>query len=309
MVGYSGGVDSTVLLHAMKTLGLPVHAVHVNHGLQAPADGWALHCKNQCEQWGVPFTGLIVEVNPGQQGQEGQARLARYRAIFDWMEAGGHQLLVCAHHRDDQLETILLQLFRGSGLRGVGGMRRLGPVGVDRHLHPGLLLGRPLLDCSKQEITAYAKAHQLEHVEDPSNTNTRYRRNWLRQELLPQLQDHFPQSPGALLRLADFFQAHYDQEDLQTAQNSGAAMLRGGLLHLPAWRGLDESTQINSLRQWLLAHGVRCGQRKLLELARQLRIEKGGIRAVAKGWQVRISRQQAQLQLNTLDKDSSLEQH
>ena len=296
VVGYSGGVDSTVLLHALLATGVPVHAVHVNHQIQQQANTWELHCKTQCEEWGVPFTALRVDVEPGDLGLEGQARVVRYRAIFNWMKANQHTVLLCAHHLDDQLETVLLQLLRGSGLRGVGGMRQIGPVGVDRHLHPELLLCRPLLNCSKTSLLEYASLHQLQHIQDPSNNDTTLRRNWVRHELLPSLEEHFPQSPKALLQLAEFFQAHYSEEDSNTEANAPQVVSAAGALQLTQWRELDETTQLNTIRHWLLGQGVRCGKLKLIELARQLRINKGGIREVKKGWQVKVSRQQAQLQ-------------
>lgn len=295
VVGYSGGVDSTVLLHALHALGAPVHALHVNHQIQNQANDWELHCKTQCEQWGVPFTALRVNVEPGDLGLEGQARVVRYRAMFNWMKTQGHTVLLCAHHRDDQLETVLLQLLRGSGLRGVGGMRAIGPVGVDRHLHPEIVLGRPLLNCSKESLLEYAHQHQLKHIEDPSNDDTALRRNWVRHELLPSLEEHFPQSPKALLQLAEHFQAHYSNEDSHTEACAPHVVSAAGELQLIPWRELDESLQLNTLRHWLLGQGVRCGKLKLLELARQLRIHKGGIRAVKKGWHVKVSRQQALL--------------
>lgn len=298
VVGYSGGVDSTVLLHALSAMKVPVHAVHVNHQLQAEAGAWEAHCKDQCQQLDIPFTALPVTVQVGHSGLEGQARLARYRAIFGWMKANAHTVLLCAHHQNDQLETVLLQLLRGSGLRGVGGMRNIGPVGVDRHLHPELLIGRPLLNCSKASLLDYALLHQLKYIEDPSNLNTNLRRNWVRHELLPTLQMHFPQTPKALQQLAEHFQTHYFEEDSRTSSGAEQVVAPDGALLLAAWRGLDESLQLNTLRHWLLGQGVRCGRLKLIELARQLRINKGGAREVMKGWQVNIHRQLAHLKHN-----------
>jgi len=306
VVAYSGGADSTVLLHALHAMGLPLHAVHVNHQIQMQADAWEAHCKSQCEQWGVPFTALRVKVEPSDSGLEGQARVERYRAIFNWMKANQHHVLLCAHHRDDQLETVLLQLLRGSGLRGVGGMRAVGPVGVDRHLHPELLLCRPLLNCSKPSLLDYARENRLPHIEDPSNHDTALRRNWVRHELLPSLEEHFPQSPKALLQLAEFFQAHYSAEDSDTQAMAPQVISDTGGLQLIQWRVMDDSAQLNSLRHWLLSQGVRCGKLKLIELARQLRINKGGIREVKKGWQVKVSRQQAHL-VHSDPKDKSIE--
>ena len=307
VVAYSGGVDSTVLLHALWALHMPLHAVHVNHRLQPQANDWELHCETQCQKLGVPFTALRVDVHQGSDGLEGAARLARYRAIFEWMKLQGHTVLLCAHHLDDQLETVLLQLFRGSGLRGVGGMRALGPVGVDRHLHPELRLGRPLLACSKADILNYAREHQLGHVVDLSNEDITLRRNWVRHELLPSLAEHFPQGPKALLQLAAHFQAHYSNEDARADEAAQQAVGSTGELLLEPWLALDESVQLTTLRHWLLGQGVRCGKLKLLELARQLRIRKGGVRQVNKGWAVKVSKGLARLQ-HTLQKDTGFEQ-
>ena len=307
VVAYSGGVDSTVLLHALGALHVPLHAVHVNHRLQPQANDWELHCETQCKMLGVPFTALRVDVHQGSDGLEGAARLARYRAIFEWMTLHGHTVLLCAHHLDDQLETVLLQLFRGSGLRGVGGMRALGPVGVDRHLHPELKLGRPLLNCRKAEILEYARIYQLDHVVDPSNADTTLRRNWVRHALLPDLAKHFPQSPNALLQLAAHFQAHYSGEDAQADEAMQHVVAPNGDLQLVPWLALDALAQVNALRHWLLGQGVRCGKLKLLELARQLRIGKGGVRQVNKGWAVKVSKGLARLQ-HTQQKDTGFEQ-
>jgi len=307
VVAYSGGLDSTVLLHALHAAGVPLHAVHVNHQIQEQANDWELHCKSWCEQLGVPFTALRVKVEPGDLGLEGQARVVRYRAIFHWMKSQNRHVLLCAHHLDDQLETILLQLLRGSGLRGVGGMRPFGPVGVDRHLHPEFVLGRPLLNCSKKSLMEYAHRNQLEYIQDPSNDDTTLRRNWVRHELLPSLEHHFPQSPKALLQLAEFFQAHYSEQDSHTGALLAEVVSAAGALQLAPWRELDETAQLASLRNWLLGQGVRCGKLKLIELARQLRINKGGVREVKKGWRVLVSRQQASL-LHSEQKDIGVDE-
>lgn len=305
MVAYSGGVDSTALLHGLSQLGVPLHAVHVNHNLQTVSGSWVQHCEVQCMQWGIPFTALNVTVTGNTDGLEGEARIARYRAIFQWMKTQGLDVLVCAHHQDDQLETVLLQLLRGSGLRGVAGMQRIGPVGVDRHLHPDLLLCRPLLNTTKRELLDYAQQHQLGFVNDPSNSNTHLRRNWVRAELLPQIEMHFPQGPKALLRLAEFFQAHYQSEDAESARLIDP-LIDGGALKLPEWRGLDAENRSACLRLWLLDQGVRCGRAKLLELERQLLINKGGMRQVAQGWHVEVREKKAHL-ITLKTKDSACE--
>jgi tRNA(Ile)-lysidine synthase len=295
LVGYSGGLDSTVLLHLLHDMDIPVYAVHVNHQIQQQSNVWEQHCKDQCEQWSIPFVGLQVKVELTGFGLEAQARQVRYRSIFEWMNMNNHNLLLCAHHLDDQVETILLQLFRGSGLRGIGGMRRLGPVGVDRYLHPELLLGRPLLNHPRADLLSYAKKNKLKFIEDPSNSDMTFRRNWVRHELIPSLKQRFPQSPKALLQLAEYFQSHYFAQDLQVDELANQMISDEGKLQLIHWRKLNEFEQLDLLRHWLLGQGIRCSKSNLLELARQLKNEKGGVREVNRGWQVRINKHLATL--------------
>ncbi len=299
VLGFSGGVDSTCLLHALKHRGVSFHALHVNHQLQSSSDEWAEHCEQVCAQLGVPFEALKVDVRRYEGlGLEGQARQARYRALFDWMKTRGHKHLMCAHHLDDQLETIMIQLLRGSGLRGVGGMRVLAPAGVDGHLYPDIQVLRPLLRCSKQTLLAYAHNHGLRFVEDPTNFDTTFRRNWIRQELLPSMCSHYPQTPQALLRLAEHFQTYYDDQDQAYERLAVELISADGLLLLKPWRTLADTEQAMVLHQWLRKQGVRCGQAKLQELACQLQKSQGGVRTVAKGWNVRVQRNVASVEFS-----------
>ncbi len=299
VLAYSGGVDSTCLLHALKQHGVFFHALHVNHQLQPASDQWAEHCAQVCAKLDVPFEVLRIDVSQCDGlGLEGQARQARYRALFDWMKVRGHRFLVCAHHLDDQLETILIQLLRGSGLRGVGGMRVLAPAGVDGHLYPEIQLLRPLLRCSKQTLLTYANTHRLQCVEDPSNIDTTFRRNWIRHELLPSMRSQYPQTPQALLRLAEHFQTYYDGQDQLYGQLASQLLNADGQLLLAPWRALASTEQTLSLHQWLREQGVRCGQAKLQELARQLQKGPGGLRTVAKGWGVRVRRDVASVEFS-----------
>lgn len=196
-IGYSGGVDSHVLLHACATLlefKSKLIAVYVHHGLQKEADFWAIHCQKIAETLGVPF--LMQRVNAcANQGEspEEAARNARYGA-FQNLIAENDSLLI-AQHREDQLETVLLQLFRGSGLRGLAGMPENMPFGK------GYLL-RPFLNISKQTINDYAVQNQLNWIEDPSNASTIYDRNFLRQEIIPQLKQRWSSLDKTVARTA-----------------------------------------------------------------------------------------------------------
>jgi len=185
-VAYSGGVDSHVLLHccaSMARLKNKLTAVYVHHGLQVEAETWAGHCEETAKELGVEFLTLRVnaDAGPGESPEEA-ARNARYAALKSLMAAG--DVLLLAQHREDQLETVLLQLFRGSGLRGLSGMPERQAFG------PGVML-RPLLNTSKQAICDYAATHQLSWVEDPSNQSNDYDRNFLRNAVVPLLKQRW----------------------------------------------------------------------------------------------------------------------
>lgn len=297
LVAYSGGLDSTVLLHALHARSIHVLAVHVNHHLQLAAEQWPAHCAAFCDHLGISFECIDAHVSDEGLGLEAQARIARYRAIYRHMQHRGVRALFCAHHQDDQHETVLLQLLRGSGLRGLVGMRDFGPVGVDRHLHPTFRMCRPLLACAKSDLEAYAQHHQLPFVVDPSNTDTHLRRNWIRHELLPQLRAYFPQTDHGLQRLSEHFQAHFHQVDQDLNAVHGGLFDQQNRLSLKVWRLLSTEQQLETLRAWLQGQGVRCGQSKLLELHRQLFTAKqGGVRQVSKGWRVHVVQSWANLQ-------------
>jgi tRNA(Ile)-lysidine synthase len=196
-IAYSGGVDSHVLLHlcaSIKSLKDKITAVYVHHGLQAEAEAWAGHCEKTAEELGVNF--LVLRVNAvaatGESPEEA-ARNARYTALKSLMDCD--DMLLLAQHREDQLETVLLQLFRGSGLRGLSGMPESMVFGR------GVML-RPLLNIAKQAIIDYAQAHQLCWVEDPSNQRNDYDRNYLRNAIVPLLKQRWPAIDKTVARSA-----------------------------------------------------------------------------------------------------------
>ncbi|MGZ5008742.1 MAG: tRNA lysidine(34) synthetase TilS [Methylobacter sp.] len=186
-IGYSGGVDSHVLLHccaSLTELKNKLTAVYIHHGLQAEADAWAGHCEKTAKALGAGFIALRVNASamPGESPEEA-ARNARYEAFKALIRCD--DVLLLAQHREDQLETVLLQLFRGSGLRGLSGMPEQTAFGA------GVML-RPLLHTSKQAISDYADRHQLNWVEDPSNQSNDYDRNFLRNTVVPLLKQRWP---------------------------------------------------------------------------------------------------------------------
>lgn len=208
-VALSGGRDSVVLLHALRHLPVPVElsALHVHHGLSANADAWADFCTSLCLDWGVPLTlrHVVVPRDSGE-GLEAAARRQRH-AEFAECGANGVQWIALAHHRDDQAETVLLNLLRGAGVDGAGGMvaeRVHGEFGVRGGVR-GVCLIRPLLDVPRATLEAYAATHGLVWIDDESNADTGFRRNYLRHEIMPRLAARFPGCDAALARAAAHF--------------------------------------------------------------------------------------------------------
>lgn len=198
IVAFSGGLDSTVLLHALqKGAGgsdVPIIAVHIDHGLQPDSADWSRHCETVATGLGVEYRGLSVNVQLASgKGPEAAAREARYTALRSVMQAG--DWLFSAHHREDQAETLLLNLVRGSGPAGIAG------IGAARRFGPGWLL-RPLLGIGHAALQSYAEAEGLHWLEDPSNRDLRFERNFLRHDIVPRLKARWPDIAARLQRSA-----------------------------------------------------------------------------------------------------------
>jgi len=184
LVGFSGGADSTALLYALKQLegqlNTPVKAVHVNHGIHADADLWQEHCENFCRQYEITLICRNIKLagNAGY-GMEAEARHLRYEAMAALLEPGDY--LLTAHHADDQAETLLLNLMRGSGVDGLSAMPQ------SRSMQPGVLL-RPLLDFENSALISYLQENEIDWIEDPSNQLVTHDRNFIRHEILPLLE-------------------------------------------------------------------------------------------------------------------------
>lgn len=199
LLAFSGGLDSHVLLHAATQLRtenpcLELRAIHIDHGLQSSSAGWANHCRKVCEQLGVPFVCEQLQLKPSPgESLEATARTARYAAFTRHIRAD--EMLLTAHHCNDQAETLLLHLLRGSGVDGLAAMPTVRPFGPGR-------LGRPLLAFTRQDLQAYASLHGLDYVEDPSNQDVRFDRNYLRQRVIPLLEERWPALANTLTRAA-----------------------------------------------------------------------------------------------------------
>ncbi|WP_407351933.1 tRNA lysidine(34) synthetase TilS [Luteimonas sp. R10] len=196
LVGYSGGLDSTVLLHGLHAgrARRDLRAIHVHHGLQPGADAWAGHCLSTCEALGVPLRIVRVSVREdGGTGPEAAARAARH-AAFE-AELRPDEVLALAHHRGDQAETFLLRALRASGVDGLAAMRPWRRYGRG-------WLWRPLLDTPRERLLDYARQHRLRWIEDPSNIGIEPDRNFLRHRVLPLLRERWPQADAGLARSA-----------------------------------------------------------------------------------------------------------
>jgi tRNA(Ile)-lysidine synthase len=196
-IAYSGGIDSHVLLHlcaSIDHLKPKITAVYVNHDLQTKAESWGLHCQQTCENLGVSYLALKANAKaaPGESPEEA-ARNVRYAALKPLLAKD--DVLLVAQHSEDQLETVLLQLFRGSGLKGLSGMPESMTFGLGK-------LVRPLLDVSKAEIIDYAKTHGLKWIEDPSNQHAHFDRNFLRNDIIPLLKQRWPSLDKTVSRSA-----------------------------------------------------------------------------------------------------------
>ena len=195
-IAYSGGVDSHVLLHCCtkyrSELPRIAGAIHVHHGLSANADHWAQHCHQTCEQLGIPLVVRHIELQAGE-GLEDSARRARYEAIIAILQPGDVVLL--AQHQDDQAETFLLQALRGGGPRGLAAMPPVAALGEG-----GLV--RPLLEFNREAILEYARANHLDWIEDESNLDLRFERNYLRHQVMPRLTERWPAANRTLARSA-----------------------------------------------------------------------------------------------------------
>lgn len=244
LVAFSGGIDSTVLLHALATSAererTAIVAIHVNHGLHPDAGAWERHCRQFTEQLGVRYLSRRITVtDDAKSSVEAAARQARYAVLQTLVEPG--DCVLSAHHEEDQAETLLLNLLRGSGVAGLAG------IGAVQDFAAGRLL-RPLLGVPGEAIRDYARRHELSWIDDPSNADTRFDRNFLRHEILPQLAARWPAVSARLRQSADLAsEASSLLKDL--ADIDLAAAGNPWRLDLEVVRALRPARQRNLLRQ------------------------------------------------------------
>ena len=271
VIACSGGLDSTVLLHLLAKKvpppqRKPLHVVHINHKLSANADRWQAHCESLASTLNIPLTVRKVAVKNSGQGIESAARSARYRVFADFLTMG--DCLLLGHHRDDQAETVLLRLFRGSGAQG------LAAIPVRRSLKFGQLL-RPLLGISRQQLVDYAIKENLTWVDDESNASVTFDRNFLRLQVIPLIEQRWPKvkrqlaRTATLMRQAKVLQSEVASEDL--AQMDESTERCGYSVSIAKLRKLSSVRTDNLLRHWITSHNHSLpNYRQLLQLKKQL---------------------------------------
>ncbi|WOH38763.1 tRNA lysidine(34) synthetase TilS [Thalassotalea fonticola] len=262
VIAYSGGVDSQVLLHCLAQIKdfliTSVHAVHVNHGLSTNASSWQKFTKQQAEQLSISYVGVevVIQKHSGQS-LEALARDARYQALTE--NSAINSVVLTAHHQDDQLETLLLALKRGSGIQGLSAMQDV------RSFSDNRVIARPFLSISRKQIEDYAKLFKLTWIEDESNNNQDFDRNFLRQSIIPLLEQRWPQIKKTASRSAKHCQqaqvlveqvAVTDLKQCQTATDS---------LSIDLLKELSEQRLFNVLRFFIKINNKLAPSEKQLQ--------------------------------------------
>lgn len=258
LVGYSGGLDSTVLLHALASIPALKHklqAVHIHHGLSPTASCWQAHCEAFCHASFIPLSSHRVLISSASNLEE-KARDARFDVFKTLLKSDGCLLL--AHHQDDQAETMLLHLARGTGIDGFSGMLQMLP------LSKGTII-KPLLDYSKQDLMDYAKQHGLSWVDDESNDNIAFSRNYMRHAVLPSLQKKWPHIAKNMSQCALHLQEA--QKNLNDLAVLDYPELTQRLRHLPlpSLMHLSSARLNNVLRSWLSHLHIQAPSSKTFE--------------------------------------------
>ena len=270
-VAFSGGLDSTVLLHALlhvESIDIErISALHVNHGLNDDARRWEQCCRQRCLEWGVRFRSHCMEPSDIRgRGTEAMARDMRYRWLSGAVTDGS--ALMTAHHQDDQAETVLASLFRGSGVRGMAGIRAARPFARGS-------IWRPLLEVPRALLAKYGAENDLEWIEDPMNTDCRFTRNHLRHRVLPLVREKWPGVDSVIARGAQNFLDASELLDeiaesdlLRVPQRSEG---RFYTLSIPDLRRYSRPRMINALRWWFEQCGFEFpSRRRLLDVVTSL---------------------------------------
>ncbi|WP_176695318.1 tRNA lysidine(34) synthetase TilS [Legionella massiliensis] len=250
IVGFSGGLDSTVLLHSLANqpgLAQKLLAVHINHGLSPNAVNWQRHCQLFCKNLGIALQAKEVEF-ARHANIEDEARKARYQVFASLLS--DEDCLILGHHLNDQAETLLLQLFRGTGIDGLAAMAESKDFGRAKIL-------RPFLEQRRQNLETYAREYQLQWIEDESNQNTAFNRNFLRHEVLPVLDSRWPAIVNNLTRTASHCQQAQSNLDDLAKLDCPELSPASRILPLVRLNRLSEARITNVLRAWFKANNFR----------------------------------------------------
>lgn len=311
VVGLSGGMDSIVLLHVLNELkkqsrlAFEFRAVHVNHALQANAADWQRYCEALCTQLSIELKSVAVSIDVADSGDpdstagvENAAREARYQVFEQQLNPG--EALFLAHHRDDQMETLLLRLMRGSGSRGLRGIPRARTVGA------GFLL-RPLLDFDRAQLHKYASHHGLQWMEDPSNQDQRYDRNYCRHSILPMLQARWPAYRDSWSKTATLAQETEGLlKDLAVQDLESIATASRAVVQVDKLLRLAEPRRRNVLRYWLAQLKLpELGWNRLHQLSTEVLLASDSASLDVKGF--RLSRYRGCLYALRASKDVSMQ--
>lgn len=265
-LGVSGGLDSCVLMHACyelrKKIPLQFHVLHINHGLNPNAKAWEAHCQELCARYDLPFTAISLNLC-ADNNVEARAREARYRVFAEHIKAG--DILLTAHHQDDQAETVLLQLFRGAGPKGLAAMPSVKAFAAGWH-------ARPFLQVNKKQLQAYAQEKKLRWVEDDMNVDLTLARSYIRQQVMPSLIQHWPAIVPNLARSAQHC-AEHDALLVELADKELQFVAGSKVNTLSVRRLLQQSDEKQRLllRVWLSKLGIVLpNTKKLLNMQQTL---------------------------------------
>jgi tRNA(Ile)-lysidine synthase len=298
-VAFSGGDDSTALLSLLAEVPAVrsrLRAVHIDHGLHPDSRSWARACRARCRLLQVPLVARRLKLARTKgQSLEALARCARYAALAAVLRPG--EVLLTAHHLEDQLETVLLQLLRGAGLPGLAAMPAVAALGV------GVLV-RPLLGVARAQLRAVGQARGLRGLEDPSNADETLDRNYLRRQVLPAVVSRWPGAARTVARSARHIGAAQDLLD-RLARADVARAADGPALSVAALRGLPLERRRNALRFWISQSGrVVPDALRLEEIAVTLLAARVGANPVVRWGPTRVQRHAGQLTLETVRPES-----
>ncbi len=265
LIAYSGGLDSHVLLHLMANVTddeTKVRAAHIHHGLQKEADDWVIHCQSTCTQLDIPLDIFHVDLQETKgKSLEEVARKERYRALYSSLHQD--EVLLTAHHQNDQAETLLLQLFRGAGINGLAAMPKTRKVVFDSKSIQHI---RPLLDYSLSSLKDYALKNKLDYIEDPSNQDDAFDRNFLRNQIMPQLRARWLGIDKAISRSATIqAETKLILDELAEKELDSMLSSKDNTIHIPALLKLSKTKQKLVVRYWINKSGFLSPSEKKLD--------------------------------------------